>query len=476
MFPNGNYFFVSWSYGGGFNCPPSFENLTGYSKDEISLLPYKHHSLTENGEEESIYNSVIQLQYDESVNQIVKTFKVISKEEKPIWFKEFISFDKVNNNSFLSLLVDITDLKQKEIEYNNVIELKTAQNVSKDKLIAIISHDLRAPFTSLLGFTEILLHEPNLGEEEKREYLNYIYDASKIQLQMVNDLLDWTRLQTGAMKFEPQRIEIKDVVENCISVLTGVAIRKNIEIKAEGGKGVFVNADERLITQAVTNLLSNAVKFTPSGKKVKVEIGLFKENMIEVIVKDEGVGISESNQMKLFKVESKFSQMGTAGEKGSGLGLALVKEIIEKHNGKIWFYSELQKGSEFHFTIPKADETILIVEESEDLRIEYEKIFKNKLPNFNTKYCKTGFEAMNIILEKIPSVIISYHKMPLMNGLQLASSLRKKDIHNKVQVIILADKLEDEDMVEYKKIKVENFINFNKSSKEIAELVSDIIS
>ncbi|MBI1932237.1 MAG: hybrid sensor histidine kinase/response regulator [Ignavibacteriales bacterium] len=416
------------------------------------------------------------MQYDDSVNQIVKTFKVISKEEKPIWFKEFISLDKVNNNSFFSLLVDITDIKQKEIEFNNIIEAKTVQNNSKDKLISIISHDLRAPFTSLLGFSEILLNEPNLGEEEKREYLNYIYDASQIQLQMVNHLLDWTRLQTGAMKFEPQRIEIRDIIENCISVLTGVAIRKNIEIKVEGGKGVFVNADEKLITQAITNLLSNAVKFTPGGKKIKVDIGLFKENMIEVIVKDEGVGISESNQMKLFKVESKFSQIGTAGEKGSGLGLALVKEIVDKHSGKIWFYSELQKGSEFHFTIPRADDTILIVEEHEDLRKEYEKIFKIKFPNFNITYCKTGFEAMNFILERIPSVIISYHKMPLMNGLQLASSLRKKDIHNKVQVIILADKLNDDDIVEYKKIKVDNFINFNKSPKEIAELVSGIIS
>ncbi len=437
LIPNENYFIASWSYNGEFNCQESFENLTGYSKEEISNFPYKHHSLTENNEDEQIYKSVIQLNFDEEVKQITKVFKIISKNEKPIWLKEFISVDETNlNNGFFSLLVDITDLKQNEVEFHNIIQAKTEQNNSKDKLIAIISHDLRAPFTSLLGFSEILLNEPNLSEVEKKEYLEYIYDASKIQLQMVNHLLDWTRLQTGAMKFEPQRIEIRDAVENCISVLTGVAIRKNIEIKVDGGKGIFVNADEKLISQAITNLLSNAVKFTPNGKKIKVNIGFYKNDMVEVTIKDEGIGISESNQPKLFKVETKFSQTGTAGEKGSGLGLALVKEIIEKHSGKIWFYSELQKGSEFHFTIPKAEDTILIIEEHEDLRNEYQKVFIEKYPTFKIAFTKTGFEALNFILEKTPSAIISYHKMPLMNGVQLVSSLRKKDIHNKVSVII----------------------------------------
>ncbi|MCB9249612.1 MAG: HAMP domain-containing histidine kinase [Ignavibacteriales bacterium] len=137
---------------------------------------------------------------------------------------------------------------------------------------------------------------------------------------MVNHLLDWTRFQTGTMRFEPQRIEIRDVIQNCISVLTGAAMRKNIEIKVDGGKGIFVNVDEKLISQAVTNLLSNAVKFTPSGKNIKVIISNYKNDMVEVTVKDEGLGISESNQSKLFKVETKFSQTGTAGEKGTGLG------------------------------------------------------------------------------------------------------------------------------------------------------------
>lgn len=470
---NESVFLISWSYEGNFNCSNSLENKLGYSKEDISSLPFKHHSLADNLDEDFI-NSLLENQIFESGNRIEKVYKVISKNEKPIWFKEIITYDEENTeNKFSSVLIDISDIKEKEINLHEIIQKKTDQNKSKDKLISIISHDLRAPFTSLLGFSEILLNEPNLPEEEKNEYLQYIYDASKVQLQMVNHLLDWTRFQTGTMKFEPRRIEIRDIVENCVSVLTGVTIRKNIEMKIEGGKGVFVNADEKLITQAVTNLLSNAVKFTPSGKKIKVIIGHYKNDMVEIVVKDEGVGISETNQMKLFKVENKFTQTGTAGEKGSGLGLALVKEIVEKHTGKIWFYSELNKGSEFHFTIPKSEDVILIIEEHEELQKEYEKAFKEKYPGYAISFSKSGFEAMNYFLQKLPSAIITYHDMPLMNGIQLVSSLRKKDIHNKVAVIVLIDKLSENEKNEYKKHKVENFVDFKYSPIEIADLLAE---
>lgn len=145
LIPNENYFIASWSYNGDFTCQESFENLTGFTKEEISSFPYKHHSLTENGEDEQIYNSVIQLNFDEKISQITKIFKIISKAEKPIWLKEFISIDESNiNNGFFSLLVDITDLKQREVEFHKIIETKTEQNNSKDKLISIISQDRKS--------------------------------------------------------------------------------------------------------------------------------------------------------------------------------------------------------------------------------------------------------------------------------------------------------------------------------------------
>lgn len=181
-------------------------------------------------------------------------------------------------------------------------------------------------------------------------------------MQLVNYLLDWSRLQTGGIRIEPQRLHAQTLVFNCISSLTGNAIRKNLDIKVFIKDSLYIQADERMLTQVITNIISNAIKFSTEGKTIEVSADTFNESFVEFIVKDEGIGISDSNKIKLFKIEKMFSTEGTKGEKGTGLGLSLVKEIIDKHNGSIWFYTELDKGSEFHFTIPSSPNTILLVE------------------------------------------------------------------------------------------------------------------
>jgi len=454
-----------------------FEELIGYTSEEISKFPFKHHSLITDNQGEEIHNSLFNSNLNEQAEQKQFDFEVTNKDGKNYWFREYISLSNSNiGKRYNSILFNISEFKNRELELNETINSKTKLNDSKDKLISIISHDLRAPFSSLLGFSEILINEPNLPDEERLEYLQYIHDASKIQLQMVNHLLDWTRLQTGTIKFDPQRIDIRDVVDNCVSVLTGSVIRKDIEMKVKGGHGVFVSADERLISQVITNLLSNAVKFTPSGKKITVTIDQFKDNMVEVIVADEGLGIEEINHDKLFKIETKFSKTGTAGEKGSGLGLTLVKEIVEKHKGNIWFYSEPDNGSEFHFTLPKSEDTILILEEHEDLQKIYLQVVEKEFKNYNVKFFKNGFEALNSILEKTPSVLITYHKMPLMNGIQLVSSLRKKDIYNKVSIIVLGDDISEEEKFNYSELKVNTFLKLTSSPLELENTLKKLIS
>lgn len=463
-----NYFFIQWNKSDRFNCSSGFEELLGYKKNEIAKLPYKHHSFLADNQGEFIHNSLSKNKYFD--------IELVSRDGRHFWFREFITVSTLKTERNIeSLLFDISEFKNEELRLNGAIESKIELNNSKDKLISIISHDLRAPFSSLLGFSEILLNEPNLPETERQEYLQYIYDASKIQLQMVNHLLDWTRLQTGTIKFDPQRLDIKDVVDNSVSVLTGSVIRKGIEIKVKGKNGIFVNADERLISQAITNLLSNAVKFTPSGKKITVTIDLFKDDLVEVVVLDEGIGIAEEHQDKLFRIDSKFTKTGTAGEKGSGFGLPLVKEIVEKHSGNIWFYSELNKGSEFHFTLPKSEDTILILEQHEELKESYSSLVKQKFNNYQVLFCKNGFEALSLILKKIPSVLVTYHKMPLMNGLQLVSSLRKKDIHNKVSVIVLGDEIPEKDKKEYKNLKVKTYLPINSSQEELSTALEEFI-
>jgi len=454
-----------------FECSENFENLTGFSKSEIENLPFKHHSIVADEVGSQIHNEVIE-HFKHSSDKKIFDIELSDKNGRNIWFREYISLS--DEDILESILFDISEFKRNEIHLNEIIDEKIKLNSSKDKLISIISHDLRAPFSSLLGFSEILLNESNLPETEKKEYLQYIYDASKIQLQMVNHLLDWTRLKTGKIKFNPQRLDIKDIIDNCVSVLTGSVIRKELKINVKADRGLFVNADERLLSQAVTNLLSNAVKFTPPGKEINVTTGLFKDNMIEVIIADEGVGIDEQHHDKIFRIDSKFSKTGTDGEKGSGFGLALVKEIIEKHKGNIWFYSELNKGSEFHLTLPRSEDKILIVEEHPDLQNPYQNLINEKYNHLSLSFSKNGIEALNSILKNIPSILITYHEMPLMNGIKLVSSLREKDIHNKTSVIILCDNLSEKEKAEYSSYGVMDFLPVNSSIDEIDITLSKI--
>jgi signal transduction histidine kinase len=475
---NNSLFFFSFEDNGNYYCSETFSEKIGYSLQEIDVLPFKHYSLAENNLGESLYNSTKELLSEETKGTKEIIYSIKNKTEEIFWFKEIFKVTKNSEGKIqvVSFAVDITDLKIKEEQLNKVVQEKARLNKSKDKLISIISHDLRAPFTSLLGFTEILLNEPDLPKEERIEYIEFIHEASKIQLEMVNHLLDWTHLQNGTMKFNPQRLNIADIASNCISVLTGVSIRKDIEIKLEGLKDLFVTADERLVNQVITNLLSNALKFTPSGKKVTVSIGEFKSDMVEVIVRDEGIGISEKNQVKMFNIDTKFSLTGTAGEKGSGLGLTLVKEIVEKHSGKIWFYSKENEGSEFHFTLPKAEDLILIVEDNTSRVDEYKDVLDTLLPNYNIVFSKNGFEALSLLTEKKPSVVISYHKMPLMGGVQLVSSLREKDTHKSIPVIIVVDEVTEEIKEKYSNYGKTFFVETSTTIDELTTKLIEILN
>jgi CheY-like chemotaxis protein len=257
-------------------------------------------------------------------------------------------------------------------------------------------------------------------------------------------LLDWSRLQTGRIKIEPLRLHAQSLVFNCVSSLTGNAIRKNIDMKINVLDNLFIQADERLISQVVTNLLSNAIKFSPEYKTVQVTAEVFNDEKIEFIIKDEGIGIADNFKEKLFKVEKMFSTEGTKGEKGTGLGLSLVKEIVEKHKGDIWFYTELGKGSEFHFTVPSSQNVILLVEDNKEEREQIEKIINDHFPEFKVISTDNGFEAITIISSKIPSLIVTKHDIPYMDGIQLLKSIRKGEKGYKVPVIAITEDIPEE--------------------------------
>jgi len=422
-------------------------SVTGYTSEEINHFQGRGIALVIEEDLQKIKKAYADFDIEPSNNFIKLIYRITRKDKKVIWVQESVTAERNEDGKaeeYFGVVADITDLKEDEISKNRLLENYKQLNSSKDRFISMLSHDLRAPFTSILGFSEILINEPNLSYDERLEYLNYINDSSQNQLQLVNYLLDWSRLQTGRIKVEPQRLHAQSIVFNCISSLTGNAIRKNLEIKVYIKDSLYVQADERLLTQVITNIISNAIKFSTDGKTVEISADIFNDKFVEFIVKDEGIGISDINKNKLFKIEKMFSTEGTKGEKGTGLGLSLVKEIIEKHNGNIWFYSESGKGSEFHFTIPSSPNTILLVENDSDERGLYEAVLKENFPTFQVIGVKNGYEALSHFLSQLPSLIVTDSELPLMNGAQFIQSIRREDKGSRIPIIALVQELSED--------------------------------
>lgn len=448
----------------------SLEKLLGYNISELHGLQDGIISIISEEDRQKAKMKLTNAGHDQTINRTNLIYRIVKKDKTKIWIKEKLNIERNEAGKVLktiSLVFDINDVKEETTELNKSIENLIEMNSIKDKFISIVSHDLRAPFTTLLGFTEILLNEEDLPREERDEYLSYIYEASKSQLQMINYLVEWSRLQTGRTKIEPCRLNVKDIISNCVSTLTGIAIRKDLEIKTNIPNDLYVNADDRLISQAVINLISNAIKYSENGKKIQISSSKFKEGRIEIVVKDEGIGIPEEHQSKLFKIDFKYCIPGTKGEKGTGLGLALVKEIVEKHEGDIWFYSQVGEGSEFHFTIPEAKNIIMLVEDDEKRRLETKTIIENTLSEFEVLTVENGYKALNIAQEKIPSIIIINHDMPLMDGIQFVETMKNKSTLKNIPVVVLINNIDSETSKKYTDLKVRQLI---KKSDEVNKL------
>ncbi|MGK9475356.1 hybrid sensor histidine kinase/response regulator [Melioribacter sp. OK-6-Me] len=426
--------------------------ILGYTVEELKRMKEGHLSLVAEEDSEYLRNRFLEFDGDSSLNKLEIEYHCLSKNSTTLYLKEIVSSVRDNEGNIVrrdSIVFNLTEIKKQEVELLSENRRLKEINENKDKFISIISHDLKSPFTTLLGFSEILLNERDLSEEERNEYIRYIYEASKSELNLINCLLDWSRLQTGRVKVEASRLNVRTTIANAIATLTGEAVRKNISIHIDIPPSLYMFADERLISQAVVILVSNAIKYSHKGKEVQITAQRFKEGIIEIVVKDEGLGISEENQTKLFRIDQKFVLAGTEGEKGSGLGLTLMKEIIDKHNGKVWLYSEEGKGSEFHFTVPEAKYIILLVENNPDDISCITKLINENLPQFEIKLVKNGYDVIKFLKEEIPAVIIANHEMPLMKGFQLVEAVYKHDAHKNIPFIIMMNGQDDENARKY---------------------------
>jgi signal transduction histidine kinase/Tfp pilus assembly protein PilF len=227
-------------------------------------------------------------------------------------------------------------------------------NKTKDKFFSIIAHDLKNPINSINGFTELMIENNHKYEEEKRlKFLSIIKGSTARVTNLLDNLLTWANSQSENLIFVPQKIQLIQEISDVIALLEIQAVNKEIEIVNNISNDIFVNADKNMLATIFRNLISNAIKFTKPKGQIKIYCAI-TSNFVEITVKDSGIGISKSDIKDLFSIEVKNSNVGTANEQGSGLGLILCREFIEKHGGKIWVNSSIGEGSEFKFTLPKS--------------------------------------------------------------------------------------------------------------------------
>ena len=247
---------------------------------------------------------------------------------------------------------DITERKQAELALKENERKLHQLNLDKDLFISILGHDLKSPFNNLLGLSEVLTDEiTNLKTEEIEDIAKDIHKSAKIANNLLDDILLWARAQQGKIPFKPQILSFKDICKDTIEILTPNANSKNITINYSATDEIYIFSDIDMLKMVIRNLVSNSIKFTNSGGSINIDAKQNSEN-ITISISDNGVGITPQNLAKLFDISEVLTTKGTAGETGTGLGLLLCKEFVEKHGGKIWVESEVGKGCDFKFTLP----------------------------------------------------------------------------------------------------------------------------
>ena len=256
-------------------------------------------------------------------------------------------------NLLAGYTIDITNQKLAELELLKSEARLRELNATKDKFFSIIAHDLKSPFNSIIGFSNLLVRQIEEKDYAAIErYAGIIQNSSQQAMDLLMNLLEWSRSQTGRIVFTPEDIDMKTLIDQSIELFYGSAQQKSITIYSEILVSRPVSADKAMINTILRNLISNGIKFTTTGGKIIVSAEQIS-NEVVISVSDNGVGIDNNSISKLFRIDQNHSTLGTQKEKGTGLGLLLCKEFVEKHGGKIWVESTPGKGSKFSFTIPE---------------------------------------------------------------------------------------------------------------------------
>ncbi len=314
-----------------------------------------------------IINNLSKSQYKDILKVFIK-FNVKSILIVPIFRRKniigFISFEECSKSRTwekdeIQLLKTIANIISTAFERKSIEEkrLRSEQklkiaNATKDRFLSIMTRDLRIPFTDIKSLTSLLSESYDRWDDEKRKlFIRSILDSSNIGLKLLENLTVWSQIQSGYINYNPESVDIRSVIAQTIERFEEIAKRKNISLIGIPDKQIFVQADYNMLNTIFYNLLNNAIKFSKQGGKVEVKLKPLKK-YLEISICDTGVGIKEDDIKKLFRIDIDQTTFGPPEEKGSGLGLIICKEFINKHGGKIWYENNEDAGSKFVFTLP----------------------------------------------------------------------------------------------------------------------------
>ncbi len=282
-----------------------------------------------------------------------ETLTIGGGKTKVISTRKSLFIDLKGDKYLVGVIRDITEKKEAEEALKESESRLKELNATKDRLFSIIAHDLRSPFSNIVGVSELLYLNANNPSQNKK-YIDIINIAAKNTLVLLENLLDWSEAQSGNIQVRPEKFRLSEVIKGIVGLKKPLARTKNIALEYVFEQEIEIFSDMDILNTVLRNLVSNAIKFTNTDGKVEIRATL-KEDQVEITIADNGVGMSEETIQTLFNISTNTTLPGTANERGSGLGLVLCKEFVEKLNGRIWAESEVGKGSEFKVLLPLGD-------------------------------------------------------------------------------------------------------------------------
>jgi len=327
-------------------------NHYGYSTEEFLTMTLKDIRLPE--DLPALYEYI---KHNSQVNDLGTVSRHLKKNGEIIFVEISSHFVYYNGREARHVLVhDITDRKWAEAEIKSKNEQLLKSLAEKSRFFSIIAHDLKSPFNGFLGLTQTMAERlPSLTMEELQEITLVLENSATNLYGLLNNLLQWASMEQGLIPFNPENLKLLPTAEESLVTILDPAKNKEIELTINISEDIAVLTDKNMLQTILRNFVSNAVKFTPKRGKISVSAKTIDDKIVEMAIKDTGIGMSHEMVENLFRPDIKMNRKGTEGEPSTGLGLLLCKEFIEKQNGKIWVESEEGKGSTFHLTLTRSD-------------------------------------------------------------------------------------------------------------------------